>query len=308
MSQMPVLYRCEPLSASITREQCERNRTRGRKSKFGTDLVIFACERCGGLGLDEVKIDLEAEMAKKICDVKGCTKIVHAHGKCWRHEREILGIDPATGKKLVSDMEEQGGAVELSSAEAVQKVLDHVEKAAKVQVKETYSCPVCDGDLDFDQSILECCPLCGAGMMSVPQELKALSDEMAACLDSLGAVGVTAEFPKSHLVEEQQADPAWSVSAYVTLGMEIGALVERKQAAYGDSYGKSGDIMRILYPDGIRPEQYDDALGVVRTVDKLFRVATDRDALGESPWGDIAGYGLLGAARAKGLVAAGADA
>lgn len=30
---------------------------------------------------------------------------------------------------------------------------------------------------------------------------------------------------------------------------------------------------------------------------RAFRAATDRDALGESPWRDIAGYGLLGAAR-----------
>jgi hypothetical protein len=34
-------------------------------------------------------------------------------------------------------------------------------------------------------------------------------------------------------------------------------------------------------------------------LDKLFRIATARDALGESPYRDIAGYGLLGAARAE---------
>lgn len=44
-------------------------------------------------------------------------------------------------------------------------------------------------------------------------------------------------------------------------------------------------------------EQMDDALCVVRILDKLFRIATDRDALGESPYVDIAGYALLGAAR-----------
>lgn len=90
-------------------------------------------------------------------------------------------------------------------------------------------------------------------------------------------------------------------SDYKRLGYEIGELVETKQQAYGDSFGKSGEIMRQLYPQGIAPEQMDDALAVVRVVDKLFRIATDRDALGESPWRDIAGYGLLGAAKnAKG--------
>lgn len=81
---------------------------------------------------------------------------------------------------------------------------------------------------------------------------------------------------------------------YAELGKSIGDLVAQKQAAYGDSFGKSGDIMRILYPDGIKPEQMDDALGIVRVVDKLFRIATKKDAFGESPWKDICGYGLLG--------------
>lgn len=86
---------------------------------------------------------------------------------------------------------------------------------------------------------------------------------------------------------------------YQDLGRSIGELVEKKQAAYGDSFGKSGAVMRILYPDGISSEQMDDALTVVRVVDKLFRVATDRDALGESPWRDVAGYSLLAAMRVE---------
>jgi hypothetical protein len=81
------------------------------------------------------------------------------------------------------------------------------------------------------------------------------------------------------------------------LGTEIGELVSRKQEAYGDSFGRSGNVLRTLYPEGIRPDQYDDALTVVRIVDKLFRIATAKDAFGESPYKDIAGYGLLGAAK-----------
>lgn len=85
--------------------------------------------------------------------------------------------------------------------------------------------------------------------------------------------------------------------SYGDLGLAIGELVEEKQAAYGDSFGKSGAVMRILYPDGISPEKLDDALTVVRVLDKLFRIATDRDALGESPWRDVAGYALLSVKR-----------
>lgn len=84
---------------------------------------------------------------------------------------------------------------------------------------------------------------------------------------------------------------------YEALGQVIGKTTDSKQAAYGDSFGRSGGLLRILYPDGIKPDQYDDALAVIRIIDKLFRIATDRDALGESPYRDIAGYGLLGAAR-----------
>lgn len=84
---------------------------------------------------------------------------------------------------------------------------------------------------------------------------------------------------------------------YQELGLELGKLVEEKQEAYGDSFGKSGQVMRILYPDGIPSAQMDDALTVIRVVDKLFRVATKKDAFGESPWRDVVGYGLLAVAR-----------
>lgn len=95
------------------------------------------------------------------------------------------------------------------------------------------------------------------------------------------------------MTKNKQREPG----RFELLGLEIGRLVDDKQAAYGDSFGKAGDIMRILYPDGLKPDGYDDMLAVVRIIDKLFRIATDRDALGESPFRDIAGYGLLGAAR-----------
>ena len=84
---------------------------------------------------------------------------------------------------------------------------------------------------------------------------------------------------------------------YELLGRSIGSLVDEKQAAYGNSFGKTGDFLKLLYPDGIRPDQYGDALALVRIFDKQMRIATDKDALGESPYRDIAGYGLLGAAK-----------
>ena len=49
--------------------------------------------------------------------------------------------------------------------------------------------------------------------------------------------------------------------------------------------------------DGIQPDSYDDALAITRVIDKLFRLATRKDAFGESPWKDICGYALLGMAN-----------
>lgn len=81
---------------------------------------------------------------------------------------------------------------------------------------------------------------------------------------------------------------------YVKTASEIGKLVSQKQEAYGDSFNKCEQIIKILFPHGIKPESYKDLLTVTRIVDKLFRIATKKDAFGESPYRDIAGYALLG--------------
>jgi len=85
-----------------------------------------------------------------------------------------------------------------------------------------------------------------------------------------------------------------SSQEYELLGKQVGALVDKKNAAYGDSFNKCGRFLEILYPNGIKPEQYSDMLCMIRIFDKLSRIAKDKKAFGESPYGDIAGYGLLG--------------
>lgn len=78
------------------------------------------------------------------------------------------------------------------------------------------------------------------------------------------------------------------------VGKEVGRLVTEKNQAYGDSFAKSGEFLKLLYPDGIKPEQYSDMLCLVRIFDKQKRIATKKDAFGESPYRDIVGYGILG--------------
>ena len=84
---------------------------------------------------------------------------------------------------------------------------------------------------------------------------------------------------------------------YKKIGSEIGKLVQEKNKAYGNSFGQSCRILEVLYPDGIKPSQYRDALAITRIIDKLFRLATKKDAFGESPWKDICGYSILGIAN-----------
>ena len=82
-------------------------------------------------------------------------------------------------------------------------------------------------------------------------------------------------------------------AAAAELCTEMATLVADKNLAYGNSFEDIPYIVRILYPDGIKPEQYEDALGIIRVLDKMKRIATDRDAFGENPWKDIMGYGIV---------------
>ncbi|MBE3562374.1 MAG: hypothetical protein IMX05_01400 [Hydrogenibacillus schlegelii] len=95
---------------------------------------------------------------------------------------------------------------------------------------------------------------------------------------------------------------------YSQIGEAIGALVEEKQEAYGDSYGKAAAVMRVLLSDYYI--EADDAyiipsalltemLTIVRILDKISRIVASPsgDKMSESPYADIAGYAILALAR-----------
>lgn len=81
--------------------------------------------------------------------------------------------------------------------------------------------------------------------------------------------------------------------SFIEIAEEVGAIVTRKNAEYGNAFADSGAFLKILYPDGIRPDQYDDVLLLVRIFDKQKRIANGKKG-GEDPYQDIAGYGILG--------------
>ena len=82
------------------------------------------------------------------------------------------------------------------------------------------------------------------------------------------------------------------------IAASISKQVEEKAAAYGD-WNTPGKMLRLLYPNGVPVDQIDDMLTIVRILDKLRRIATKKDAFGESPYRDINGYSLLALLKAE---------
>jgi len=79
---------------------------------------------------------------------------------------------------------------------------------------------------------------------------------------------------------------------YESVGSAIGRMLDEKQQNYGDSFHKCPAVLKVLYPDGIPVDQYENVLWMARILDKLFRLAKGMpDA--EDPIRDIAGYALL---------------
>lgn len=100
---------------------------------------------------------------------------------------------------------------------------------------------------------------------------------------------------------------------YENLGKELGKLVDNKQQAYGNSMSKSIKVLKAFLSDYrndnfyggyqtcyVIPESLlEHLLIMVRIIDKQCRIFSnpDGDLMGESPYKDIAGYGLLGTSR-----------
>jgi hypothetical protein len=78
---------------------------------------------------------------------------------------------------------------------------------------------------------------------------------------------------------------------------DLASILSIKDEAYGNAFDKTTQILSLLYPNGIRVEQYKDLHVIIRMLDKISRIARDNDPLGESPYMDIAGYSILSLAR-----------
>jgi hypothetical protein len=83
------------------------------------------------------------------------------------------------------------------------------------------------------------------------------------------------------------------MARYERLAGEIASVLQIKNAAYGNAFAKTTEILKLLYPNGIPLTSYDDVHVIVRVLDKLSRIARNNDPLGEDPWSDICGYSIL---------------
>ena len=78
---------------------------------------------------------------------------------------------------------------------------------------------------------------------------------------------------------------------YTKMANEIGTLLAKKEEAYGFSYETAPQILQVLFPNGVKVEDYDKLLYITRVIDKLNRIANNDDT--EDPYQDICGYSLL---------------
>lgn len=82
---------------------------------------------------------------------------------------------------------------------------------------------------------------------------------------------------------------------YEAFALRLARLVAEKQVAYGDSFQHTRGVLKLLFPHGVPVERYNDLLTITRIIDKLFRVANQKDYGGENPYQDIAGYAIRAA-------------
>lgn len=107
---------------------------------------------------------------------------------------------------------------------------------------------------------------------------------------------------KAALEDEKEKPEKRSESNFEEIGQELGRITGQKHIAYNRSLERIGEVLKFFYPDGIKVEQYHDLQIVVRLLDKLFRLTgPDPGAFEESPYKDIAGYGIAGYGISKGM-------
>ena len=78
------------------------------------------------------------------------------------------------------------------------------------------------------------------------------------------------------------------------IACDVVKVVEEKNREYGSAFQKVGEILSILFPNGIPTNKYHDAAILIRVLDKVCRIANTNDkGVKKDAWLDICGYALL---------------
>lgn len=102
------------------------------------------------------------------------------------------------------------------------------------------------------------------------------------------------------VVEEGEKTLEDNSSSFVAVATEIGELLVVKDAAYGSAFEKTKEILKILFPNGLPVEAFDDGLTIQRILDKICRLTVlctnpeenKTEERTEDAWKDIAGYAI----------------
>lgn len=77
------------------------------------------------------------------------------------------------------------------------------------------------------------------------------------------------------------------------IATDIGNFVEEKNQGYGNSFDKTENFLLSLYPNGIKPDQFTDAICSMRIFDKLSKLSSGNgDKFDENIYEDLMGVVL----------------
>jgi hypothetical protein len=61
--------------------------------------------------------------------------------------------------------------------------------------------------------------------------------------------------------------------SFEDISLEISQTLEKKNKAYGNSFNKTTEHLKLLFPDGVVDDQYQHLMYIVRILDKIGRIA-----------------------------------
>jgi hypothetical protein len=71
---------------------------------------------------------------------------------------------------------------------------------------------------------------------------------------------------------------------YEEIGSFIGSMVDRGNIAGSGTFHETAQVVHVLYPQRINPEQYDDLLAIIRMIDSMFMISREKKSSGKTPY------------------------